>query len=286
MNLRTTHAKLSRTFNHSEQTSVFNTAFTIGYILTLLLELLLATILRLSVFALWEPEIFSLSPRVPTPILPWVLRENGYRPKRITLFVADFCTSCVAAPLIEETVKLKILQWSVRLPRNFRVAKRVKEKSQSSLSSKRKKKKTKKKKLVSFMEAISPQVLNMVDGTGKNEQPMGVTNINSYISHMLAASIGLKLSDSIRRVLMYTKKNDDHKGFYALFRGIFPIHELCGTLTSLQLAKRDILGVTMPLWKMIGPAVFIHAMANFRGMKPVFKWNSSTPWSEMQLSPW
>eukprot|EP00584_Thalassiosira_punctigera_P004603 CAMPEP_0172546428 /NCGR_PEP_ID=MMETSP1067-20121228/16204_1 /TAXON_ID=265564 ORGANISM="Thalassiosira punctigera, Strain Tpunct2005C2" /NCGR_SAMPLE_ID=MMETSP1067 /ASSEMBLY_ACC=CAM_ASM_000444 /LENGTH=98 /DNA_ID=CAMNT_0013333357 /DNA_START=327 /DNA_END=623 /DNA_ORIENTATION=+ len=25
-------------------------------------------------------------------------------------------------------------------------------------------------------------------------------------------------------------------------------------------------------------------MANFRGMKPIFKWNSSTPWSEMQLN--
>jgi len=85
---------------------------------------------------------------------------------------------------------------------------------------------------------------------------------------------------------MYTKPNDAHKGFYALCRGIFPIHELCGTLTSLQLAKRDVLGVDMPLWKLIGPAVFIHAMANFRGMKPIFKWNSSTPWSEMQLSPW
>merc|ERR1712194_204861 len=27
-------------------------------------------------------------------------------------------------------------------------------------------------------------------------------------------------------------------------------------------------------------------MANFRGKKPIFKWNSSTPWSEIQLSPW
>ena len=68
----------------------------------------------------------------------------------------------------------------------------------------------------------------------------------------------------------------------------------------------------MPLWKLIGPAVVIHGMANFRGMKvrallatsslcacradlsnhgcllswqPIFKWNSATPWSEMQLSP-
>ena len=41
----------------------------------------------------------------------------------------------------------------------------------------------------------------------------------------------------------------------------------------------------MPLWKILFPAVVVHGMANFRGMKPIFKWNSATPWSEMQLSP-
>jgi hypothetical protein len=103
---------------------------------------------------------------------------------------------------------------------------------------------------------------------------------------MLAASLGMKLSDSIRRIFMYTKaRNQPDKAFYAFCRGMFPIHELCGVLTALSLAKRDVLGVDMPLWKMLFPAVLIHGMANFRGMKPVFKWNAATPWSEMQLSP-
>lgn len=57
-------------------------------------------------------------------------------------------------------------------------------------------------------------------------------------------------------------------------------------MTALLLARRNILGVNTPLWKILGPAVFIHGMANFRGMKPIFKWGSSTPWSEMQLYPW
>lgn len=136
-----------------------------------------------------------------------------------------------------------------------------------------------------------------------------VTNINCYVTQMLAASLGLKLFDSTRRILMYTKKSDSYKHFYAVCRGAFPIHELCGTMTALFLARRDILGVNMPMWKIIGPAVFIHGMANFRGMKvsclcapvfpslqpfltlrvcrqPIFKWNSATPWSEMQLYPW
>jgi len=66
---------------------------------------------------------------------------------------------------------------------------------------------------------------------------------------------------------MYTKETDDYKHIYAIIRGTFPIHELCGTMTILLLARRDVLGVNLPMWKILGPAVFIHAMANFRGMK-------------------
>ena len=84
---------------------------------------------------------------------------------------------------------------------------------------------------------------------------------------MLAASLGLKLFDITRRILMYTKETDDYKHIYAIIRGTFPIHELCGTMTILLLARRDVLGVNLPMWKILGPAVFIHAMANFRGMK-------------------
>ena len=68
-------------------------------------------------------------------------------------------------------------------------------------------------------------------------------------------------------------------------RGVYPIHELCGTMTALFLARRDVLGINLSIWKIVGPAIVIHSLANFRGMKPIFKWNSSTPWSEMQLNP-
>ena len=56
-------------------------------------------------------------------------------------------------------------------------------------------------------------------------------------------------------------------------------------MTAISLAKRDLLGVNMPLWKLLFPAALIHCMANMRGKKPVFRWGSATPWSEMQLSP-
>lgn len=210
-------------------------------------------------------------------VLPWVLRENRYRPKRITLFAADFGTSCIACPIIEEYIKLRILQWSVKLPRyvslvslcsfcqealvrttvsdhsacysindrNFHWV--VKTKSSSTS-------KKKKKRRVAEMILRSP---------GERE----VTTVNKYVAQMLATSIGLKIADVGRRILMYTKPQNEDKVFYALCRGIFPIHELCGTMTALALAKRDVLGQDMPLWKILGPAVVIHGMANLRGMK-------------------
>lgn len=79
--------------------------------------MILASILRLIVFAFWEPAIFELTPTIPLPVLPWVLRSEGYRPKRITLFVADFAVSCVAAPVVEELMKLKIVEWGSNLPK-------------------------------------------------------------------------------------------------------------------------------------------------------------------------
>jgi hypothetical protein len=212
------------------------------------LEIVAATVCRLMTFVAWEPSIFSLTPRIPTIVLPWVLREQGYHPKRITLFVADFFTSCVACPIIEEAGKLVLVNLCLSLPRNFaRDKKGRKVKVRSS------------------------------------GQGMQVTNVNPYVVSMLVASWGVKFTDSLRRVLLYSKPSSLHPAWYAFARGCFPVQELCGTLTALQWARRDVLGVEMGLVGLLGPAVFIHGMANFRGMKPVFKWNSAKPWSEMQL---
>ena len=95
----------------------------------------------------------------------------------------------------------------------------------------------------------------------------------------------------------------------------------------MQLAKRDVLGKPVPLWRMVRalappphpfhpvsvgclcwgphvskgarrlvppapplhqvlPAAALHAMGNFRGKKPLFKWASAAPWVEMQLQAW
>jgi len=214
-----------------------------------MLEIILTTLIRLAVFCIWEPAIFSLTPMVPLIVLPWTLRDHKYRPKRITLFVADFTTTCIAAPIIEELVKLKVMQLSANLPRNFQYRKL----SKPELSKIRKRKKQTNKHVI---EKIS---------RGPNDED--VTSINSYVSHMLAASLGMKLADSIKRTMMYTKKGDVNKKFYSVMRGIYPVQELCGTMTALELAKRNVLGLNIPLWRMLFPAVFIHGVANLKGMK-------------------
>ncbi|GMI44197.1 hypothetical protein TrCOL_g5266 [Triparma columacea] len=236
--------------NINDLISTFYSAFVFVFPAVFALEIAAATLCRLLTFVVWEPSIFSLTPRIPTIVLPWVLREQGYHPKRITLFVADFFTSVVACPIIEEAGKLVLVNLCLSLPRNFAEGKKGR------------------------------RVKVRASRTRGTRQ---VTNINPYVVSMLVASWGIKFADSLRRVLLYSKPSSLHPGWYAFARGCFPVQELCGTLTALQWARRDVLGVEMGLVGLLGPAVFIHGMANFRGMKPVFKWNSAKPWSEMQL---
>ena len=93
------------------------------------------------------------------------------------------------------------------------------------------------------------------------------TSANQYVTNMLAISVALKLADAARRILLYTKTADANKSFYAICRGIFPIQELCGVMIAIALAKRDLLGVDVPRWKLLAPAIVVHAMANLRGKR-------------------
>ena len=98
-------------------TNIFVVTFFFGYIGIYILELVATTAVRLLLFIWLEPNVFSLMPRIPLPVLPWVLRECQYRPKRVTLFAADFATSCIACPIIEEYIKFFLLQRTSKLPR-------------------------------------------------------------------------------------------------------------------------------------------------------------------------
>ena len=97
--------------------STFFHSFVLGYAVTYIVEIVATTLVRLAAFYIFERDVFYLAPKVPIPVLPWVLREVNYRPKRITLFSADFGSSCVAAPIIEEAAKLLLLSRTATLPR-------------------------------------------------------------------------------------------------------------------------------------------------------------------------
>jgi hypothetical protein len=99
----------------------FSLAFTLGYVLTFGAQILAATCIRLAVFGWWERDVFSLAPEVPLPMIPWVLGDKKYRVKPITLITQDLVTSAVVCPLIEEFVKLILLQWSVPLSKYVHV---------------------------------------------------------------------------------------------------------------------------------------------------------------------
>jgi hypothetical protein len=98
-------------------THAFFCTFSVGYLLTFAIEILATTGLRLALFSIFEPEVFALTPSVALPILPWVLKDQNYRPKRITLLAVDFLTSCVLCPIVEESMKLALLVGTSRLPK-------------------------------------------------------------------------------------------------------------------------------------------------------------------------
>jgi hypothetical protein len=57
-------------------------------------------------------------------------------------------------------------------------------------------------------------------------------------------------------------------------------------MTALALARRDILGHKISLFSAIAPAIVLHSMASFRGVKPMYVWSSRRPWDEIQLQAW
>ena len=252
-------------------TNVFVVTFFFGYAGIYILELIATTIVRLSLFVWLEPNVFSLTPKVPLPVLPWVLREWQYRPKRITLFAADFATSCIACPVIEECVKLFLLQRISKLPRyvsciilfynicsvivNLTFINQLYRNFNWVMKSYHKRE-------------AKQRVAEMLK---REHDEYDCTSANQYVTNMLAISVALKLADAARRILLYTKATDANKGFYAICRGIFPIQELCGAIMAIALARRDLLGVDVPRWKMLAPAIVIHAMANFRGKRVRFR---------------
>ena len=132
---------------------------------------------------------------------------------------------------------------------------------------------------------LAPQA-HLAQAQAQAQQQAEFDSPERKLLYMIAAGAGLKCADSARRVLLYRPPpNGSSRMFFAVARGFFPVQELCAALTATQLSRRELLDSerSSQRWTAMVPAVLLHAMANFRGMKPLFQWRSGAPWHELQL---
>ncbi|CAH0367243.1 unnamed protein product [Pelagomonas calceolata] len=205
-----------------------------------------------------------------------VLKNFRVPIKRRSQIISECLVSCVAAPLLEESAKL----WACRRATSLREA--APDRGRQRMRQRRRQ----------WMADTNDRI----DDFGALDEP---PHVHCYLTHCLAAAVGFKFVDAARRVCVYTRPRHPQKTFFAVIRGVVPIHELCGALTASRLARRDAAAAfnrrrprgvkrrRVPSALMvIAPAAILRALANFRGCKPVFKWESNQPWVELQLQAW
>lgn len=133
-----------------------------------------------------EPAALKLCPAIPALLLPWKLSENHYFPNHLTLVLFTVLDSCLVSPVVEETLKLMSLKAMMR-KRTSRKTKEIK-------------------------GDLGPVQI----------PPVSEHSLKSYVVVMTALSLGLKVADNIRRILLYTHANQKHKMFFAVARSFFP----------------------------------------------------------------
>lgn len=223
----------------------------IFYPVLCLTELLAATLNKLLILKLYEPDAFKLCPKVPSIYLPWVLTSHGYYPSRLTLVLCTFVTDLLVCPIIEEIYKLLILKYALRR-----------------------------------LKAEKMNTLKELQIKDQAELPHADTiTIRTYLILMTSSTLGLKVADNIRRILCYGDPTQRHKMFFAIARGMFPVQELCSAMIALKIGRRDILNEKISIFRLLSPSIFLHVMACIRGVKPMF-WASQRPWDEVQLQAW
>lgn len=239
----------------------------IGYPLLCMIELVIGTFIRLLILRITEIDVFKLCPKSPGILLPWTFANYGYFPSRLTLMLFYVSNNIIMAPIVEEIFKVVLLRWA--------------------LKSWHKRSSVVNKKDVNLHDSQrQQQQLPLLRQNYNNKSNNNIVTIRSYVILMISAALGIKVADNIRRILLYSQPNQRHKMFFAVTRGIFPIQELCGAITALNLARHDILGHKISLLASISPSIVLHIMANLRGVKPMFVWGSKRPWDEIQLQAW
>jgi len=279
----------------------FTTSIIVGYPILCIIEAVLATLIRLIIMKIFEPDAFKLCPRVPALLLPWRLTSEGYFPSRVTLVLFSAINNCIMAPIVEELFKARILIQALRKNAS----------TNDRLNGDMRKNDANLPPIPTSPQSIPiPDANSQAATTVENKgdivsvdrsssalvQPLQQryldivsrkwVTIRTYVIFMLAASLGLKVIDNTRRILLYTHPHQRHKSFFAVARSFFPVQELCGAMTALALGRRDLIGHKISLFEAVRPAIFLHVMASLRGVKPMFTWNSHRPWDEIQLQAW
>jgi len=276
----------------------FFSAFGAGFVACVGAELLASTFIWNQALEALEPEALRLVRGLDDCPLrfPTVLRDHRIPIQRRTQLLAELVVSCVAAPILEEAAKLWAARRAAALRDAAPAARRAlhRRRRRAAAANARALRPQRRRLFAPWRRAPAPPALEV-------EAPPPTPHVHTYLTHCLASAIGFKMADATRRICLYNRPWHPQKMFFAVVRGALPIHELCAALTASRLARRDaavaerlrdpiaprrsrprVLG---PL-AVVLPAALLHASANFRGAKPVYKWESNQPWVELQLQAW
>ena len=215
----------------------------------IIIFIIILILIRISpiAFRMLEPRAFLLCPRVPAIYLPWKLSANFYFPSHITLVLFSVLNSCLISPIIEETCKLLCLKWFLRNDQT-RIRKNNGISKISKMNDKKNEIKLENKTDNNFDD--DTVTTNNNNGNSRdddsNSENNKITNIitemkaenipgqnilkenrqehslRSYMTIMTAISIGIKVADNVRRILLYTHSNQKHKMFFSIARSFFP----------------------------------------------------------------
>jgi hypothetical protein len=148
---------------------------------------------------LFDRQAYKNCPRIPAILLPWKLSENHYFPKHVTLVLFSVLDSCLFSPVVEESFKLFMLKTILPKKKDKKNVKKIGSKIHVG----------------NMTENVPQEVLDSI-GTAKEH------SLRSFMVVMTSVSIGLKVADNIKRIVLYTHANQKHRMFFAIARSFFP----------------------------------------------------------------
>jgi hypothetical protein len=117
----------------------------------------------------------------------------------VTLVLFSVLDSCLFSPLVEESFKLFMLKTILPKKKNKKNVKKIGGEIQ----------------IGNLTENVPQEALDSI-GNAKEH------SLRSYMVVMISVSIGLKVADNVKRIVLYTHANQKHRMFFAIARSFFP----------------------------------------------------------------